>query len=136
MKGGLKGLMFSLLAGGLMLIPLFLVDCTKVSYNQGDMVAAKWNDGKWYIAKINACKSDACTTEFHDGTAVDLKFADLKAIPGKLEVKNGDKVWAVWPTTNAFHDGTVMEIKDNGATVSWDEGGTPSFVEYGRMMKK
>ena len=100
------------------------------------MVAGKWKDGLWYIAKINSCTGSGCTTEFHDGTAVELKFDEIKAIPQKIELKNGDKVWAVWPTTNAFHDGTVSELTDKGGTVSWDQGGTPSFVEFGMMMKK
>ncbi|MBN1532700.1 MAG: hypothetical protein JXA20_08565 [Spirochaetes bacterium] len=133
---GSKKVFYAILVWGVLLVPVLFLSCSKVTHNPGDMVAAKYTDGKWYIAKINSCASGACATEFHDGTVKDIQTSDLKALPTKLELKAGDKVWAVWPTTNEFCDGTVAEVKDTGAEVNWDQGGTPSFVEFGRMTKR
>lgn len=118
------------------LVAVLFLACSRINLNPGDAVAAKWTDGKWYIAKINKCTRSACVAEFHDGSTRELGADSLKKIPGGVSFAVGTKVWALWPTDNAFYDGVIKKIEGDNAVVAWDQGGTPSTVPLNRMFKK
>lgn len=106
----------------------------EVKYTVGMTVAAKWTDNEFYLANITAVNGDKCSVDYTDGSKGEVKIADLKQIAEKSELKVGDKVLAVW-SGSKFYSGTIKEMKESGATITWDDGTADSEVAYGKILK-
>lgn len=103
------------------------------SFAPGDSVAAKWSDGNYYLAKIEAISGCEYNILYADGDHGMIGVEGLRAIPKKPRWKVGDQVLAVWSTAR-FYPGKVKEIKDNGAVIEWDDGSTPNYVPFVKIM--
>ncbi len=104
-------------------------------YKVGTHVAAKWSDGNYWGATIVGNADGKYQMKFDDGTSQDVSASDLKMITPKADIKVGDKVLAVWMSNGRMYNGTVEELKDDGAMVKWDDGSAPSLVAYSNITK-
>ena len=105
------------------------------SFAVGATAAAKWTDGKYYLAVIKAVNGDKYDVDYADGTKGTVTPADMKIIPSTLTLSKGDKVLAVWSTSGRFYTGIVEEVKATGARIKWDDGTAPSEAPFGKIIK-
>lgn len=102
---------------------------------EGSLVAAKWSDGKWYLGSIAKINKTTYDINFADGDKASVTKNDIIPV-SKTKFKNGDKVMAVWSDGTLFYDGVIVKTEKDGAVVKWDDGGSESLVEYGKIIKK
>lgn len=104
------------------------------TFNAGDTVAAEWQSDNWYYATIKTVTGDNYAVDYADGTSGTVTKDKLKVLDKNLKLAVGDKVMAVWSGAR-FYSGVVQDLKEGGATVKWDDGSDPSFVELGKIYK-
>jgi len=105
-----------------------------VSFKVGMTVAAKWTDNNYYLATITSINGDKYAVDYTDGSKGEVKATDLKVTNEKSELKAGNKVLAVWAGSK-FYSGTIKEMKENGAVITWDDGTADSEVAFGKILK-
>lgn len=88
----------------------------------------------WYEAEVLSEKDGNYHVKYHDGIEADLSKEDVKDLLTKEQIKVNDRVLAVW-RSGAFYEGSVTEVKSNGAIVKWDDGSTPSLVAFSKIAK-
>jgi len=96
------------------------------------MVCAKWNDS-WYEAEVVSEADGKVHVIYSDKTEGDVASADIKQPLEKDKIKVDDRVLAVW-TSGLFYEGSIVELKEDGAIVKWDDGSSPSLVAYGKIV--
>lgn len=106
----------------------------EVKFTAGMSVAAKWTDNEYYLATIASVNGDKYAVDYTDGSKGEVKVTDLKMLTEKSELKTGDKVLSVW-SGSKFYPGTIKEIKNEAAIISWDDGTADSEVAYGKILK-
>ncbi len=106
----------------------------KMHFTTGMSVAAKWTDNNYYLATITSINGDTYAVDYTDGSKGEVKITDLKMLSEKSELKVGNKVIAVWAGSK-FYSGTIKEIKETGAIITWDDGTADSEVAYGKILK-
>ena len=104
-------------------------------FQVGTAVAAKWSDGSYWTAKITSVAGDKYGIVYDDGTKGDVVKADLKALTPQADLKKGDAVWAVWTSNSKMYQGTIDELKPEGAMVKWNDGSSISMVPFGKIAK-
>jgi hypothetical protein len=103
------------------------------AFAAGDTVAAKWADGKLYLATVKSVDGDTVNVVYaDDGTAGAVPQTDVRAIPAATFAV-GDRVLAVW-SQGRFYPGEVTKVTGSTYTIAWDDGTTPSTVEAGRII--
>lgn len=105
-----------------------------VNLKTGMTVAAKWTDNNYYLATITSINGDKYAVDYTDGSKGEVKSSDLKVPNEKSELKAGNKVLAVWAGSK-FYSGTIKEIKESGAVITWDDGTEDSEVAFGKILK-
>jgi len=115
------------------LFSLCLITFFSCKPKEKQTVCAKWSD-KWYEAEIVSETGGKIHVIYSDRTEADLTAADIKYPLEKEKIKVGERVLAVW-TTGLYYEGTVEEVKTEGATIKWDDGSTPSLVAYGKIVQ-
>jgi len=137
MKINLKTLRIAAVIPAAMIISalIFTMGCKEAKFKKDDTVAAKWTDGNYYLATIKNINGDKYDVFYADNTNGTVTEADMKVIPAKLELKAGDKVWAVWGPAK-FYSAVVKEVKSSSALVAWDDGSSPEEVPFGKIMKQ
>ena len=63
-----------------------------------------------------------------------VNFKVGMTVAAKWTLKAGNKVLAVWAGSK-FYSGTIKEIKENGAVITWDDGTADSEVAFGKILK-
>lgn len=101
-------------------------------YVNGEQVAAKWSTS-WYAATVIGRDGDNWVVKYSDGTTGIVKPEDMRHLlqPGHVYV--GQHVYAVW-MSGSWYAGKVVAVDDKGATVKWDDGSSPSFAPYGKIV--
>ena len=103
------------------------------AFAAGQSVAAKWTDGKLYLATVTAVDGDNVTVTYtDDGTSGTVAAADVRAIPSATFAV-GDRVLAVW-SAGHFYPGEVTKVEGTAYVVKWDDSSTPSAVETGKII--
>lgn len=106
---------------------------TTAAFAAGDTVAAKWADGKLYLATVKSVDHDTVNVVWaDDGAAGAVPETDVHAIPAATFAV-GDRVLAVW-SQGRFYAGKVTKVTGSSYTIAWDDGTTPSTVEAGRII--
>jgi hypothetical protein len=99
----------------------------------GDMVAAKWTDGSFYLAKVTAAADGNVTVTYQDDNSIGtVPIADTKAIVSK-DWAVGDKVLAVW-ASGRFYSGTVEAATPPTFKIKWDDGSAASDVDASKIV--
>ncbi len=99
----------------------------------GTRVASKWADGNFYAGTIEGVNGTTYKIAYDDGDKGDNTKADLMVLPAKPTLKAGDKVLAVWSGARMYA-GVVEEVKTVSAVVKWDDGSSPSEVNFGKIV--
>jgi len=107
-----------------------VADAVKV----GDNVAAEWMPDSWYYATVKKVTGENYDVDYADGTSGTITRGHIKTLDKNLKLAVGDKVSAVWSGAR-FYAGAVQDLKEGGATIKWDDGSSPSFVELGKIYK-
>jgi hypothetical protein len=103
-------------------------------YLPGDVVAAKWTDGKWYLATIVRA-DDVYTVKYEDDTEQpDLTDAGVRATVAGYAVDVGDAVLAEWEKGQRLYSARVLARHDDGVQVAWEDGSEPKRVPFGRFV--
>ncbi len=107
---------------------------TSSSFSVGQRVAAKWTDGKYYLATIKTADGDDYGVHYADGDKGVVHGKDMHAIapPGTLQV--GDHVMAVWKGAQMY-PGVITSMSGGKALVKWDDGDTPLAVPEDRIAR-
>ena len=100
----------------------------------GDNVAAEWMSDSWYLATVKKVSDGNYDVDYADNTSGTVTKAQIKTLDKNLKLAVGDKVMAVWSNAR-FYAGVVQDLKEGGATIKWDDGSSPSFVELGKIYK-
>jgi hypothetical protein len=100
----------------------------------GSAVAAKWSDGSYYLATITAVSQQGFHVLYEDGTQVILQGNDMIPVPRNPDLHLGDRVLACW-TDSCMYVGVVTADKGVTFTVAWEEGGRPTDVVAGRIVR-
>lgn len=104
------------------------------SFSPGQTMAAKWTDGNWYLAKIESVSGGRYNVLYADGDRGSVAQDQIQVIPMRPHLIAGERVLAVWSGAK-FYSGIILEVRGNGAVVKWDDGSTPSLVEYGKILR-
>jgi hypothetical protein len=108
---------------------------TGAAFAAGDTVAAKWGDGKLYLATVKSVDGDTVNVVYaDDGSADAVPVTDVHAIP-EATFAVGDHVLAVW-SQGRFYAGKVTRATGSSYEIAWDDGTTPSTVEAGKIIAK
>jgi phage antirepressor YoqD-like protein len=110
------------------------VTTTADAVKVGDNVAAEWMTDSWYLATVKKVTGDKYDVDYADNTSGSVTLAQIKTLDKNLKLAVGDKVMAVWSNAK-FYTGAVQDLKEGGATIKWDDGSSPSFVELGKIYK-
>jgi len=110
-----------------------LVSCKTEKKEEVKNVCAKWSD-VWYEAVVVSETDGKIHVKYYDNAEADLTSADIKYPLAKDKIKVNDRVLAVW-TTGKYYPGTVTEVKEEGAMVTWDDGSSASLVAYGKIVE-
>jgi hypothetical protein len=106
---------------------------TQAAFAAGDSVAAKWDDGKLYLATVKSVDGGTVNVVYaDDGSAGAVAVADVHAIPDATFAV-GDRVLAVW-SQGRFYAGKVTKANGSSYVIAWDDGTTPSSVEAGKII--
>ncbi len=100
----------------------------------GDKVAAKWSDGRHYLATVTAAGGGRFDVLYDDGDKATVGAADLIRISRDADFAIGDKVLAAWNGAGMF-PGTVTAKTEFTVTVKWDDGDAPLEVARDRVVK-
>ncbi len=100
---------------------------TDVPFAVGDLVAAVWDDGNFYLANVMGIKGDAVTVKYVDDQSTKTISPDQIVTIEKRTWAVGDRVLAVW-ALGRFYSGTVEKAAPDGYTIKWADGSTPSVV--------
>ncbi|HTL83124.1 MAG TPA: hypothetical protein VL651_15530 [Bacteroidia bacterium] len=113
-----------------------MISCGKPDpFKTGTHCAAKWTDGSYWGATITGNTGGKYQIRYDDGTTGEVMLADLKSMCAKEDIKAGDKVLAVWSVNGKMYNGTVQDIQATGATIKWDDGSTPTVVQFSNITK-
>jgi hypothetical protein len=94
----------------------------------GIRVAAMWKDGRFYPGTVAGVLEDRrYEIAFDDGDrwTVTASAAMPMSAPGDL--RSGASVLAMW-RNGSMYPGRVVELSAGGATIAWDDGTEPTFV--------
>jgi predicted small lipoprotein YifL len=99
----------------------------------GQSVAARWTDGKLYLATVTAVAGENVTVTYtDDGSSATVPATDVRAIPDTTFAV-GDRVLAVW-SGGRFYPSEVSKVEGTTYTVKWDDASQPSTVEAGKII--
>jgi hypothetical protein len=108
---------------------------TGAAFAVGDTVAARWDDGKLYLATVKSVGGGTVNVVYaDDGTAGAVAETDVRAIPAATFAV-GDRVLAVW-SQGRFYPGKVTKVTGSSYTTAWDDDTAPSTVEAGKIIAK
>jgi hypothetical protein len=116
----------------LFVLLLSIIGCNSGS-SKNKEVCAKWSTG-WYEATITSETADKYHVVYYDKVEADLPKDEVRFPLKKEEIKVNDRVLAVW-TSGTYYPGTVVELKEDGAMVQWDDGSSVSLAKYGKIAK-
>lgn len=103
------------------------------AFTAGQTVAAKWTDGKLYLASVTAVDGKNVTVTYaDDGSSGKVPATDVRAIPDTT-FAIGDRVLAVY-SGGRLYAGEVTKVEGTTYTVKWDDGSQPSTVEAGKII--
>jgi hypothetical protein len=105
----------------------------KDAFQEGERVAAKWTDGKYYIGRIDKIGAKI-QVKWDDGSYGPVPPKDIAVIPQNVEFAVGEHVLAVWKGAQMF-PGVVTQVKPNQCIVKWDDGDQPSLVHKQQMVR-
>lgn len=101
-------------------------------YEPGEKVAAKWSTS-WYEATVIGRDGDNWVVRYSDNTLGTVRAEDMRHLLRKDQVQVGMRVLAMWRSTS-WYPGTIVAVEDQGATVKWDDGSSPSFAPFGKII--
>jgi hypothetical protein len=93
----------------------------------GQVVAAQWHHD-WYRARIAYNVNGTYAVLYDDQTTGKLALDDLIPVARANEIRAGDRVLACWNGQPKMYPGKVESVKDQTATVRWEDGTAPSQV--------
>lgn len=99
----------------------------------GDKVAAKWSDGRHYLATVTAARGGQFDVLYDDGDKGTVGADALIRVPLNANFAVGDRVLAAWQGAGMF-PGMVTAKTEFAVTVKWDDGDAPVEVARDRVV--
>jgi hypothetical protein len=99
------------------------------TFDVGSLVAIRWCDEKYWLARIESFKGDEFYCLTGDGQFASVNKKNMVALTGKTEYIVGDKVMAAY-TNMKFYSGSIDKIEKDGAIVKWADRSAPIFVKF------
>lgn len=115
---------------------LFAFSCSgsKNSISVGSTVAAQWQGGTWYLAKVEGVEGDKYKVLYDDGTDGMVSKGETHLIPKDQKLGVGDTVLGAWSGARLY-SGKVKSAEEDGYLIEWDDGSEPSHVANDKVLK-
>ena len=85
---------------------------------RGQRVFARWDDGFWYPATVEASDAQSIRITYDDGTSgfVEPQHAE------PIDLAEGDRVFCRWQGSPEYHPGKIVRISGEKIQVHYDDG--------------